>query len=216
MLVPGLPDTEYTPRGVAIGLKNGTSLLFDTDRLSWLAAWRGGFAYRTKSGRLWEWHPETPPFWVASRRLPPVVLLARDGSVQSPRLDRERFGSFRVLEFVGDGVRLTYRLDFEGASVSVSDSILPVENGWDRTVRVSGIPDGQAAALVEQPGVELPVGSSSEWNAGALRIRLSWPPEAGPLVKVPDAGSAFAVRLKRAGATKECEGTVSTRFITTP
>ncbi len=36
---PVRPDTEYTPRGLAIGFKNGHSLLFDTDQLAWLASW---------------------------------------------------------------------------------------------------------------------------------------------------------------------------------
>src|SRR5262249_45519025 len=78
VLMPGLPDTAYTPRALAVGFKNEASLLFDTDRLGWLAAWRGGFLARTKSGRLWEWHPEGARLWTAPRRLPPVVLIAPD------------------------------------------------------------------------------------------------------------------------------------------
>src|SRR5262249_40733032 len=74
VLVPEAPDTRYTPRGLAVGLKNGASLLFDTDRLTWLAWWHHGFLYRTKAGRLWEWHPEGARLWTSPKRLPPVVL----------------------------------------------------------------------------------------------------------------------------------------------
>ncbi len=84
VLVPGQNESiHYYPRGLAIGFANGQSLLFDTDRLSWVAWWHRGFLYRTKSGRLWEWHPEgsTP---LERQRWPPAHPLRwakrQDGS----------------------------------------------------------------------------------------------------------------------------------------
>ena len=43
VLVPQAPVTPYTPRAVAIGLKNEHTLLFDADRLTWIAWWHEGF-----------------------------------------------------------------------------------------------------------------------------------------------------------------------------
>jgi hypothetical protein len=201
VLVPGLPDTEYTPRGLAIGLKNGFSLLFDTDRLCWLAAWRGGFLYRTKSGRLWEWHPETSPFWTAPKRLPPVVLVGPDGTVRTPREVRERFGSFRALEFVRDGVTLTYRLDFDAGPVSVMELIKPQEGGWTRSVAIADVPDGFQPALVEQP------------EGGSDRVRLAWPPDASTPWKVPGAPGALVLKLGRPDGGAPFEQTVGTTVV---
>jgi mono/diheme cytochrome c family protein len=149
VLVPELPDTKYVPRGLAIGLKNDVSLLFDADRLGWLAAWRGGFVSRTKEGRLWEWQPEGTRLVTASRRVPPLVLLDRDGSPLWPVETRERFGTFKALIFVEDEVRLEYRLDFATGSVEVHDRIRPVGHGWERLVYVVNVPPGMRPALVE-------------------------------------------------------------------
>ncbi len=129
VLIPNLPGTPYTPRGLAIGLKNDVSLLFDTDRLGWLASWHGGFLSRTKSGRLWEWHPEGTMLWIAPARLAPLVLVAPDRSVVLPYEVRERFGSFRVVDFLGNGrCGLSYRphrlaLRRFGLRIDVSDRI---------------------------------------------------------------------------------------------
>src|SRR4029077_8941321 len=85
ILVPEAPGTPYTPRGLTLGLKNDQSLLFDTDRLTWLAWWHKSFVSRTKSGRLGEWHPEGERLWTAPDRLAPVVLLGPDNQIVPPR-----------------------------------------------------------------------------------------------------------------------------------
>src|SRR4029077_3474889 len=100
-----------TPRAVAIGLKNDHALLFDTDRLTWLAAWHRGFLSRTKSGRLWEWHPEGARLWLAARRQPPLVFVDSTGKAVLPGAVRDRFGRFDELDFDGSDVRLTYELN---------------------------------------------------------------------------------------------------------
>src|SRR5206468_3587572 len=120
--------------------KNGHSLLFDTDRLAWIACWRAGFLFRTKSGRLWEWHPEGERLWTAPERGSPVVFLAPSGAVVSPREVRERFGTFEELAFEEQGVRLVYVLNGPGGErVIVEERIVPLQDGWERRVRVSGV-----------------------------------------------------------------------------
>jgi mono/diheme cytochrome c family protein len=176
VLVPGLPETSYTPRGLSIGLKNDASLLFDTDRLGWLAAWRGGFLSRTKSGRLWEWHPEGSLLWTAAKRLPPVVLVAPDGTVRPPAEVRDRFGTFREVDFVGDGVRLNYRLAFaDGTTLDVTETVRPIDQGWERFVEVGPAPPGLRPALVEQPPASPPDGAGATtftWQAGQDAVTL--------------------------------------------
>ena len=157
VLLPGAPDTEYTPRGLAIGLKNDHSLLFDTDRLTWLASWHHGFLSRTKSGRLWEWHPEGNRLWVAPHRLPPVVFVDDNAKVALPREDRGRFGHFVELDFSGSDVALTYALNPPqapgDAPIEVTETVRPTADGWERAVRVVSSPllAGLRPALVIQP-----------------------------------------------------------------
>ncbi|MGE3821435.1 MAG: c-type cytochrome, partial [Isosphaeraceae bacterium] len=177
VLLPDAPETPYTPRGLAIGLQNGASLLFDTDRLTWLAWWRGGFLSRTKAGRLWEWHPEGRRVWVANGRLSPVAIgVNADGSARWPVEVRERFGSFRALEFLGRGVRLVYTLNRpEGGSVEVVETIQPLGEGWERRVEVSGTREGERPAIVEQPpptSSRSADGLAEEWSLGTDRVRL--------------------------------------------
>jgi cytochrome c2 len=143
-----LPESAYVPRGIAFGLKNGHSLLFDADKLSWLANWQGGFVYRTKSGRLWEWHPEVTPFWIAKRRASPLLFVKSDGMKIEPSTLRERFGSFDDLEFLKDGVRMSYRLRLgESTEVKVIETIEPTESGWKRKVEALGLPAGISPLL---------------------------------------------------------------------
>lgn len=169
VLLPDAPQTKYTPRGLALNLKNDHTLLFDTDRLTWLAWWRGGFLSRTKSGRLWEWHPEGQRLWIAPTRQPPVVLLGPNGSVVLPREVRERFGSFRELDFEGAGVALAYTLLGPGEAIlSVREQVEPTRNGWERRVTVSGVPAGHVPALLEHP----PQGRWS-WNVGRSHVTLT-------------------------------------------
>ncbi|MCA1684797.1 MAG: cytochrome c1, partial [Planctomycetia bacterium] len=217
VLVPSLPGTPYTPRGLAVGFKNDVSLLFDTDRLGWLSAWQGGFLARTKTGRLWEWHPEGTPVWTSARRLAPVVLIKADGSVRLPAEDRERFGTFTELDFEGDGVRLRYRLRFaDGPPIDVTEDVRPVDRGWSRTVGLAGVPEGSLPFLVEQPpdgARAVGDGSIYTWtegpNAVTLRVdavqgpRPSYPGEPGAVLTPcsPRPGNRFsgteAVRLDR-------------------
>jgi mono/diheme cytochrome c family protein len=198
VLVPGLPDTPYTPRGLAIGLVNGASLLFDTDRLTWLAWWHKGFMFRTKAGRLWEWHPEGRILWTAPKRVSPVVLVAADGSVTAPQDLRERFGSFRRIEFVGAGVQLSYRLNFGSKMlIDVDEEIQPQDSGWARSVRVGRVSPGFTPRLVLQPPPRAEIiegGNGVRWPAGDVRARLRWgeerpdppaDPGTGELVLIP-------------------------------
>ena len=214
VLMPGLADTPYTPRGLAVGLKNDASLLFDTDRLTWLAAWRGGFLSRTKSGRLWEWHPEGPPLWAVARRLPPVVLVAHDGSVEAPVETRERFGSFRSLEFVADGVRLAYRLDFRNGPLDVAEDIQPRGRGWVRSVQVAATPDGLTPAFVEQPGAPPGESTVAEWPVGTDRVVMRWASPAVPRPVLPGAPGAVVTRL-RAEPAGGFEGSVVVEITST-
>lgn len=185
VLVPGLPGGPHTPRGLAIGLKNGQSLLFDTDRLGWLAAWREGFLYRTKSGRLWEWHPDGPLSRVAPTRVPPVAFLDPDGRTVEPRAVRERFGSFRALRFEGEAIALEYTLlGPESATVTVRETIEPTADGWDRLIRVEGLPDGYRALAVE------PVGPSAQLSDD--RSALSWTVD-GRRLAIKATGPALAI-----------------------
>ncbi|MFO0910349.1 MAG: c-type cytochrome [Isosphaeraceae bacterium] len=183
-LLPNAPETPYTPRGLAIGLANDMSLLFDADRLTWLAWWQGGFAYRTKSGRLWEWHPDGRPLWTAATRMAPLAWLHPDGSIEMPEEIRERFGSFRELVFEGKGVRLHYRLERHRATpVEVTETIQPTENGWDRSVRIAGPANGARPLLIEQ----VPANALTERGTSALawrteNARVSFVIDGGELV----------------------------------
>ncbi|MDR3637307.1 MAG: c-type cytochrome, partial [Isosphaeraceae bacterium] len=175
VLLPDAPATPYTPRALAIGLKNDHSLLFDADRLTWLSWWRGGFLSRTKSGRLWEWHPDGHRLWIAPGRPAPVVLLDERGTIVAPAEVRERFGSFRELDFDGSGVVLTYTLNLpDGSAAQVVEHVQPIDGGWERAVRVSGVPPRLRAALVESPPVPTKeVGAVAfSWSAGPARLTL--------------------------------------------
>ncbi|SIO07398.1 Cytochrome c [Singulisphaera sp. GP187] len=171
VLLPEAPETQYIPRALAIGLKNDHSLLFDADRLTWLSWWRGGFLSRTKSGRLWEWHPEGESLWVAPNRQPPIVFVGSDRLAVFPTEIRERFGSLQEVNFEAANVAFTYTLHGPNdAKVLVREQIEPVTGGWDRQVTVSGVPDGYTPALLEHP----PNGETS-WTIGKARATLRAP-----------------------------------------
>ncbi|MEO6810237.1 MAG: c-type cytochrome, partial [Isosphaeraceae bacterium] len=176
-----LPDApgKHTPRGLAIGLKNDQGLLFDTDRLAWVGWWRGGFLSRTKSGRLWEWHPEGPPLWTTTRRDAPIVFQDAQGAVHAPGEVRERFGSFSGLTFEGDGLSISYRLNGPGKSlVNVQEQFTPTELGWARLVRVDGVPAGYRPLIAERLGDRVASsdeGHSLHWTAGPSVVTLDSP-----------------------------------------
>jgi hypothetical protein len=177
VVFPQAPGSPYTPRGLAIGLPGGNSALFDTDRLAWIAWWHGGFLSRTKSGRLWEWHPEGTLVSTAPERGAPVVFLDASGSAALPLEARERFGSFRELVFEARGVRFSYTLHGpDSTSIRVEEQIKPIANGWERRVRVQGVPSGYRPALAER----VPAGSALDqaksaftWRVGAQQARLA-------------------------------------------
>jgi hypothetical protein len=209
VLLPGAPETQYHPRALAIGLENGASLLFDTDRLTWLAWWRGGFLSRTKSGRLWEWHPEGTRLWTASGRQAPVVFVSADRSLHAPAEVRERYGPFRAVEFVGRGVRLEYGLFVSGGvdQVNVMEEIQPLHAGWQRVVRVSGVPAGLRPALVDEAPLQAKRDTSgASWIVGTDRLTVGYtgtaPIEAssGPRVwllePVPEAGYSGRAEIR--------------------
>src|SRR5690606_30646974 len=146
------------------------SLLFDADRLSWIRWWDGGFLYRTKQGRLWEWHPEGRALWTAAEELPPVVLAGPEGEITLPEAHRERFGSFAELGFEGDAVVL--RLGLNGP-VGVTARIGPTEDGWERRVTIRGVPEGRVPLVVAATGAT-PVedGDGSRWRAGGAIVEV--------------------------------------------
>jgi hypothetical protein len=179
VLLPGAPDTEYTPRAAAIGLKNDHALLFDADRLTWLAFWQRGFLSRTKSGRLWEWHPEGDRLWVADHRQPPVVLVDKTGALL-PTAVRGRFGHFAELDFGDTEVTLVYALNPPRlpaiSPVEVTETVRPTPDGWERRVHVGGkdLPGGlQPAVVVQTPrSAAAPDPLTFTWQAGADRVTL--------------------------------------------
>ena len=214
VVAPDMPGTPFTPRGMAIGLSNGQSLLFDADRLSWLAWWQGGFLVRTKVGRLWEWHPDGERLWTAPARRPPIVFLGHDGTITAPTEIRERFGSFSEISFDGPNVSLTYRLNGpQGRRVTIREQIRPLPEGWERTVHATDMPAGPFQPLVvEYPP---PAGDGTDeprtirWAAADSRVtlhldgskasRLAVPGDPGarlvPMMPVDGGGFTARVRL---------------------
>jgi mono/diheme cytochrome c family protein len=181
VILPGAPDTDYTPRGVAIGLKNDHALLFDTDRLTWLAYWHEGFLSRTKSGRLWEWHPEGDRLWITEHRQPPVVFVAGD-QVLLPAAVRGRFGHFAELQFTGSDVALQYTLNppakFGPALFEVGETINPLPDGWLRYVAVTTplppeLRDLRPALVVQTPATAIARDPFTfTWKAGSEQVSL--------------------------------------------
>jgi mono/diheme cytochrome c family protein len=176
VLVPGAPTTPYTPRAIAVGLKNEHTLLFDADRLTWLAWWRAGFVYRTKTGRLWEWHPEGDRLWTAPARLAPIVFLDDGGTVRPPIETRERFGRFLAVEVDGASAIVSYTLHAPGgAEVRVHERIAPRGDGWERAIEVSEVPPTLWPALEEFPprsSVSTNGGKTLEWKSPSNRLHL--------------------------------------------
>lgn len=156
----------YVPRGIAVGLTGVRSLLFDSDRLSWIRWWDQGFLYRTKQGRLWEWHPEGRVLWQDQKALPPVVFSDKGGAIRLPGEQRSRFGSFVELRFVEDGVRLEYSLSLpDGGSSLVVEHIAPTEDGWSRRVEIQDLPEQFIPLMV--------VATGANWDdQGVSRLAL--------------------------------------------
>jgi mono/diheme cytochrome c family protein len=183
VVLPDRPvDRGHFPRGLAIGLENGQSLLFDADRLAWVSWWHGGFLTRTKSGRLWEWHPDGLPLWTAHDLSPTVVLTPEEGRPQPPRIVRDRFGRFSELRFEGRGVILAYDLNGpRGGVLRVVERIQPAGSGWSRDVTVSGVPDGERPSLpVSVAGADAIGDRLLRWKADGRTFSLGLPPPRDP------------------------------------
>ncbi len=123
-------------------MKGDYSLLFDTDRLAWVAWWHGGFLNRTKSGRLWEWHPEGPIVWANPRLSPPLVFqrTGKNSELVRPETIRERYGSFREVVFDAEAMILKYELRGpDDTAVLVTERVEPISRGWRRHVTAEGL-----------------------------------------------------------------------------
>ena len=200
VLLPEAPGGPHTPRAVAIGLGNDFSLLFDTDRLAWLAWWKGGFLSRTKSGRLWEWHPEGDRLWSAIVNGAPLAFLDDRGKAVGPVEVRERFGTFTELLFDGPGVTLRYVLNGPGgSSIPVEERVQPTADGWTRVVRVSSIPEGVRPILVERlpPAPDGDLMKTLRWNTAGLRVSLL--PGKGSQIALTDDGIEVPMGLEPEG-----------------
>ncbi len=202
VLLPGAPGTPYTPRALAIGLKNDHTLLFDTDRLTWLSWWAGGFLSRTKSGRLWEWHPEGQMLWVAPGRPSPVAFWDESGKLVLPVEQRERFGSFRELDFEGSGVVLTYTLNLpNGGRAQVVERVQPARDGWDRDVSVTGVPNSLRPVLIKMPPAPLKdegADAIARWEVGDRRVSLRVSPARALDAVVPGVSEAKVLGFEKA------------------
>lgn len=203
ILVPDSSGTvRHYPRGVAIGFGNGHSVLFDSDRLSWVAWWRGDFVERTKSGRLWEWHPAGPDLGLGAGGEPPLRFVGPDGEVRSPGEVRERFGSFAGLTFAGRGVVLSYvLLGPDGSPVRVAERLEPIDGGWRREVRVAGLPRGWRPRLTLPAGAAPPEGDRLRWEADGSSVMLVISPRAaggarGDPPMEPDGEDVFRAELR--------------------
>ena len=190
MIVTAEGPGGYHPRGIALGLVGDRSLLFDADRLAWVRWWDGGFLYRTKQGRLWEWHPEGRALWNSEGVLPPVAFLGLESTLQHPELIRDRFGSFDALVFDGPAVRLAYRLHRPGGGggmASVTERIAPDVDGWERSVEVLGELDGSTPIAVAAAGPGTRIGPGSSWSWDLVGNRVT--------VEVAEGGSPSIRRL---------------------
>jgi mono/diheme cytochrome c family protein len=201
VVFPESPASPYTPRGLAIGLKGGHSVLFDTDRIAWLAWWHGDFLTRTKSGRLWEWHPAGPLIWTAPERGSPILFIDAQGVVLPPGELRERFGSFDAVEFTRRGVKLNYTLHGPASqAVRVIEEIEPIESGWERRIAVENVPDGYRPALVERAptGTERAHGGTAlVWKAGERMVRLEVvEPRGADMRSTANGTGAFVVPMR--------------------
>jgi cytochrome c2 len=146
-------DPPQLPRGVAIVLPSGASLVFDADRLGWIRWGTDTLLARTKAGRIWEWQLEGPTLWIA-RKSNPSIVFRRSGEARlvDPTTERERPGGFRSIRFEGDGVALRYWLygvDPGLGRVEVVESIHPSDTAWSREVTVTGVPSGWDVLVAE-------------------------------------------------------------------
>jgi len=153
-------------RGVAIGLPNGNSLLFDGGRLAWLGSWRGGFLREVGGhGALHNWQVDGTQVWAAAEAGPPLVFRDKEtGQWIAPPMWRDRFGWLDSVSYEGRGVRIEYRLRVPGERqadgeagpwVHVTETVAanPPAAGRDgstRRIRIHGVPE-RYDAIVRLP-----------------------------------------------------------------
>jgi len=155
-------------RGIAIGLKNRNSLVFDFERVAWRGYWKGGFLNEAgRHGAQHWWEPVGMPTWINHDNSPPVVFRQQaTGEWIGPALWRNRFGFVDRVTLVGRAVRLEYRVrapgprtgSHEPASwVHVTEWIEPNPSGVEadgitRTLQIAGLPAGYDLIVQQSTG----------------------------------------------------------------
>jgi len=166
-------------RGIAIGLPNRTSVLFDYERMTWKASWTGGFLERTgRHGAQQWWDPAGEPVWVDRRGVPPILFRHREsGEWLAPASWRKRFGFLDRVTIVGRAVRLEYRLRAPGAPTGTHEARAwidvdelvepnpPGAVGFTRTVRVRSVP--------QEYDIVLGVGVGASHDAATTQVTPS-------------------------------------------
>jgi mono/diheme cytochrome c family protein len=149
-------------RGVAIGLPNENSLLFDGGRLAWLGHWRNGFLREVGlHGARRNWEPDGEPVWMSEAASPPLVFRnTKTGDWIAPPQWRGRFGWLDSVSSEDRAVQIEYRLRAPSESypgdvingeagpwVYVTETIEanPPESGrkgYTRRLSIRGVPEG--------------------------------------------------------------------------
>ena len=145
-------------RGIALGFKNGNSVLFDFERVAWRGHWKGGFLNEAgRHGAQHWWETVGEPIWTSHDDAPPVLYRDRaTGDWIGPALWRQRFGFVDRVTLVGRAVRIEYRLRAPGERtgshepegwVRVVELVEPnpagdAADGFTRSLEITGVPDG--------------------------------------------------------------------------
>jgi len=145
-------------RGIALGFKNGNSVLFDFERVAWRGHWKGGFLNEAgRHGAQHWWETVGEPIWATHDGAPPVLYRDRaTGDWIGSALWRQRFGFVDRVTLVGRAVRIEYRLRVPGERtgthepeswVRVVELVEPnpagdAADGLTRSLEISGVPDG--------------------------------------------------------------------------
>ena len=121
------PAAYFVPRAFAIGLNNGTNILFDLDTMSVVDSWRGDFARQRASGKSWFWEAAVP-HGIGQSPASPDIVLRQAGKPHGPVIvaqkDAGRFGRLESYqratnpaapagEDYAHGVQIDYTLAFE-------------------------------------------------------------------------------------------------------
>jgi hypothetical protein len=84
--------------------------------------------------------------------------------------------------------------------VTVEEAVLPTADGWERRVRVAGVPEGYLPVLVQDRPANsraLERGAGDQWRAGKTSVRVSLEPGAGDGPEGPDLKKALPGREAR-------------------